>query len=182
MNNSTENVTLYTAFVNDILKNYEEDRVLYGELFNIVDSYDLSNPTEPISIDVYNQVCSWVENKLGKVNLTRTGRNVGGTVYQMMFDNGLINEMSTPLQLMQAVADISKTVVQDPLNRGFDVIDSTETSVTMRRTQVFNRNLQFGVLEGVLRKAKVFGVRISYIKEVTNGDEFDDYRITWKNL
>lgn len=182
MNTSTENVTLYATFVNSVLQNYENDKLLYSDLFELVEPYDLTDPAALVPMELYNKVCNWVEKNIGKINLTRTGRKIGETAYEMMVSEKMTSESPTPLELMQALSQLNKTAVQDPLDRGFDVIDHTDTSITMRKTQVFNRNLQFGVLEGIVRKAKVMNVKVQYLKEVTKGDEFDDYLITWKTL
>lgn len=44
MNNSTDGVTLYAAFIQDVLKNYESSTDDYNELLNFTKGYDILNP------------------------------------------------------------------------------------------------------------------------------------------
>jgi len=45
MDNSTENVTLSAGVINDVLKNYQDKRQEYKELFDIANGYDYTSPT-----------------------------------------------------------------------------------------------------------------------------------------
>ncbi|MEO1099084.1 MAG: hypothetical protein AAFX57_15240 [Bacteroidota bacterium] len=49
----------------------------------------------------------------------------------------------------------------------------------MRRTQTFNGALQSGLLDELIRKTKVFSPKVEYLQSIANGDEYDDYKITW---
>jgi hypothetical protein len=84
MDNSTENVTLSAGIINDVLKNYQDKKIEYKELFDIANGYDYSNTSAKIPITVYLKMCDWIENKLGKFNLMRIGRNIGESTYEMM--------------------------------------------------------------------------------------------------
>ena len=179
MDNSTENVTLYAAFVTDILKNYEGKKDDYKGLFDMVKDYDLTDPFGKVPIRLYNDMCAWIESELGKFNLIRVGRNVGETAFTGMVANGLLKEVSTPLQVMEALVAVASAMIQDPKLRGWKIVNSTKNSITMLRTQTFNRQLQLGLLDGLVKKSGVKGVKVDFSKSVEDGSEFDEYFITW---
>lgn len=124
-------------------------------------------------------MCDWIEQKLGKFNLIRIGRNIGESTYDMMIANKLIGGKSTPLDIMKALIITSRLGVQDPKKRGWEIVESTEKSILMRKTQTFNTTLQIGLLDGLIRKSGVFGVQVNLKKEVKLGAEFDEYLISW---
>jgi hypothetical protein len=179
MNLSTENVTLYAVFVCDILKHYEDKKEEYHPLFDMADRADLSQPFNKVPIQLYNDMCSWIEKELGKFNLIVVGRKIGETVYQGLTDNGLIKTSATPLQVMEGLIKVANEMIQDPEKRGWEVVKYEKNSITMRRTQTFNRNLQLGLLDGLIRKSGVGGVKVDYSKSIESGAEYDEYLITW---
>ena len=179
MDQSTENVTLFAVFVNDILKNYEAKKEDYQGLFDLTKGYDLKDPFGKVPIQLYNDLCAWIEKELGKFNLIKVGRNVGETAYGGMVANGLLKEKSTPLQIMEALVVVANEMIQDPKKRGWKVLNSTKNAITMQRTQTFNRQLQLGLLDGLVRKSGATGVKVDFSKSIDTGAEFDEYLITW---
>jgi len=179
MDNSTENVTLSAGVINDVLKNYQDKRQEYKELFDIANGYDYTSPTAKIPIVVYIKMCDWIENKLGKFNLIRIGRAIGESTYEMMLSNKMIVGKCAPVEVMKALIITSKIGVQDPKKRGWEILNSTDKSILMRKTQTFNTTLQIGLLDGLIRKSGVFGIQVTLQKEVKRGAEFDEYLISW---
>lgn len=179
MNLSTENVTLYAAFVCDILKHYEDKKEQYRPLFDMAGKADLSQPFNKVPIQLYNDMCAWIENELGKFNLIVVGRKIGETAYQGMIDNGLIKKSATPIQIMEGLVKVANEMIQDPEKRGWEVVTYDKNSVTMRRTQTFNRNLQLGLLDGLIRKSGAVGVKVDYSKSIEAGAAYDEYLINW---
>lgn len=179
MNDSVENVTLNAWAITDILKNYQDKPKDYRELLDMAKCLDLSNPTNKVPLKVYVDMCCWIEQKLGKFNLIKIGRNIGESTYKVMVDNNMITDGCTPLDMMEALIVTAQKGVQDPQKRGWEIVGHTEKSITMRKTQVFNASIQLGLLDALIRKSKVFGVQISLSKEVGKGSEFDEYLITW---
>jgi len=179
MDNSTENVTLFAAFINDILRHYDNTKEEYKPLFAMTEGYDLSEPFNKVPIQLYNDLCLWVENELGKFNLIRVGRSVGETAFGAMKANGLVHDKSTPLETMQALVTVASSMIQDPKMRGWEIIENNKNSIVMRRTQTFNRQLQLGLLDALIRKSGVTGVRVDFRKSIESGAEFDEYIITW---
>lgn len=179
MDTSTENVTLTVGVINDVLKNYQDKKQEYKELFDLANGYDLTNPTLKVPIQVYHQMCDWIEHKLGKFNLIRIGRNIGESTYETMLANKMITGKRTPVDVMNALVLTALTGVQDPKKRGWEILNYTDKSILMRKTQTFNSSLQIGLLDGLIRKSGVFGVQVILKKEVKLGAEFDEYLITW---
>jgi len=179
MDNSTEGVTLLAAFVNDVLKNYEDKRQDYQGLFDLTKGHDLSKPTILVPMKLYNDACGWIETNLGKFNLIRIGRNVGETAYEVMLTNRMIDDKSTPLDVIKALVLVAQTAIQDPKQRGWKIMGHTSKSISLRRTQTFNSKLQLGLLDGLVRKSGATGVRVEFTKEIELGSEFDEYIIHW---
>lgn len=179
MDNSTDNVTVFAVFLNDVLRNYEDEKEDYHDLFSIVKGYDLTNSTNPIPIAVYNAMTAWIEQHLGKFNLIRVGRNVGATAYEQMLEQGLVNKKSSPLDIVQAIMKLCEVVIQDEKKRSYEVLDTTNNSILLRRTQTFNGKLQLGLLDGIIAKSGVLGLRVDFAEEVDKGAEYDVYNITW---
>lgn len=179
MDTSIENVTLNAWAITDILKNYQDKKQDYWELFEMSKGLDLSKPTNKVPIQVYVDMCNWIERKLGKFNLIKIGRNIGESTYSMMIENKMVTEDSTPIDIMKALILTAQKGVQDPKKRGWELVSSTEKSVTMRKTQIFNTQIQLGMLDALVRKSKVFGVKVDLTNEEAKGAAFDEYTITW---
>ncbi len=183
MNQSTENVMLLTAFVLDVLREVEnlESSTDTTPLKKMTDNYDLSNPYEMIPMQLYNDMCAWVEQQLGEEAIIKVGFAIGETVYPSLIDNGIIQEENEPLDIMEGLIIAASSMVQDPEERGWEIIKDTNESLHLRRTQTFNGKLQFGLLKGLIQKSNAKEVNVSYLKQISQGDEFDEYLVTWEN-
>lgn len=179
MNNSTENVTLISAFVLDILSLYDEKPEFQNHLKKMASGYDLSDPMKHVPIELYNNMCNWIENQIGQTNAKLLGRKIGNTAFQSMLQMNLVEAGASPLEIMQALKKVAEMVIIDPEKRGWEILGSGNREIVMRRTQTFNSTLQFGLLDELIRKSGVFSPKVEYVKSVANGDEFDDYKITW---
>lgn len=179
MDNTTENVTLIAAFINDVLSLYQGKPRFEDKLKGFTVGHDLSDPMGQVPMQVYNDMCDWIESEIGVINTKKVGRKIGDTAHASMMQMSLVKEDSTPQEMMEALKQVAEMVIQDPKKRGWEIIEKEEKKLVMRRTQTFNSTLQFGVLTGLMKKTKSVGVNISYLKSVENGDEFDDYQITW---
>ncbi len=180
MNNSTENVTLAAAFVNDVLTIYQDKSATdFETLKGFTKGHDLSNPMNMVPITVYNDMCNWIENQVGKANARLVGRQIGKTAFDAMKRFNLITDQSTPHEVMKALATVASTMIKDPHGRGWEILEFGPKHIVMRRTQTFNNTLQFGLLDEIIRKTKVLAPKIEYLKNVEAGDEFDEYKISW---
>lgn len=181
MNNSTKNVTLCAVFINDVLNPYRDQKSSYADLFTISQPYDLSEAFNQVPMQVYNDTCDWIEKNIGKASIKRLGREIGKTVFHNLQENKLISAKPHPHEIMVALANIAQQMIQDPEGRGWEIIEKTNRSILMRRTQTFNSTLQFGLLESLIFKSTVFSPHIALSKSVEMGDDYDEYLITWKN-
>lgn len=181
MDDQTSNVTIDAWTISDILKNYQgkESDYSYKELFDMVKGYDLSKPANKLPISLYVDMCNWIETKLGKFNLIKIGRNIGESTYRVMLEKNLANEASSPLDIMNALVITAQKGVRDEKKRGWIVLEHADRKIIMRKTQVFNASIQLGMLDYLVRKAKVMGVKVELVGEIAKGNEFDDYQITW---
>lgn len=179
MNNSTENVTLIAAFVLDIISQYDGKPEFQNHLKKMAADYDLSDPMRHVPMQLYNDMCGWIERQIGETNAKRLGRKIGNTAYQSMIQMDLVKEGASPLELMEGLKKVAELVIIDPEKRGWEITERRRKEIVMRRTQTFNSVLQFGLLDELIRKTSVYSPKVEYAKSVANGDEYDEYSITW---
>jgi hypothetical protein len=180
MDHSTNNVTLAAAFVNDVLDIYKQKSATdYEILKKMTIGLDLSNPMNMVPMEVYNSMCNWIESQVGQANAKLVGRQIGRTAYEAMKSFKMINDKSTPLEVMNALVTVASTMIKDPKGRGWVILESHPKTIVMRRTQTFNGTLQFGLLDEIIRKTGVLSPKIEYLRNVANCNEFDEYKITW---
>ena len=181
MDNSTEGVALLAAFIYDVLKEFEGQESVYPDLFEIVKDIDKNSPYSYVPMSVFNNLCQWVQDNIGADILIKIGTNVGETAYGALIENSLIEDGASPEEIMDGLSIAAGSMIQDPKDRGWELLNEKDKSLIMRKTQTFNSKLQFGVLSGLMKKSGKNGVNVSYAKEVAEGDEFDDYLISWEN-
>jgi len=180
MNTSTENVNLAAAFLSDILNIYKEkSKENYDILLKMTDGLNLSNPMNMVPIEVYNKMCNWIETQIGQANTRLVGRQIGRTAFEAMKSFMLVTDKSTPLEIMKALVTVASTMIKDPSNRGWEIVEFSAKHIIMKRTQTFNGTLQFGLLDEIIRRTGVIAPKIEYLTSVANGDEFDLYKISW---
>jgi hypothetical protein len=179
MNNSTQGVTLSSAFVKDVIDLYEGKESFQKELKRMADGLDMSSAMKFVPMEIYNSMCNWIESQIGQVNTKRLGRRIGATAYSGMLANGLITSDANPKQMMEGLVKVASMMIKDPEKRGWEIVEAGPKHIVMRRTQTFNSTLQFGLLDELVRKTKVVSPTVGYIKSVANGDEFDDYKVSW---
>ena len=179
MDSSTENVTILAGTITDVLKRYQSKK-LHKELFEISENYDLSDPFNQVPIQVYNDMCKWIETKMGKFNLIKIGGEVGESAYSMLVADHLIRGNEKPLELVKALILSASKGVQDPKKRGWEILSHEEKSIIMRKTQTFNGVIQLGLLRSLIEKSGAERVRVTFHHEVSKGDDFDEYLITWR--
>ena len=80
MNNSTEGVTLLAGFIFDVLGVYEDRRNVFTKLFEKTDHLDPANPAALVPIELYNEICDWIEAKIGPNSVRKAGVSIGERV------------------------------------------------------------------------------------------------------
>jgi hypothetical protein len=179
MDNSEENVTLAAAFIFDVLNLYKDNPNDYKVLKKMAGELDESKPMAMVPMKIYNEMCTWIEGQIGQANTRILGRKIGNTAFNAMVSFKMIGEKPSPKEAMTALAKVASTMIQDPKGRGWEILEVDTKHIIMRRTQTFNSTLQFGLLDEIVRKTKVLSPKVEYVKSVANGDEFDDYKISW---
>lgn len=178
MDGSTQGVTLLTGFVLDVLAEYQHMKRVCGPIFEMAKGIDPARPDAWVSIDVYNEICSWVEQNVGAMSMRQAGIAIGSRAYDNIVKSGKVAE-PTPLSMMEALKWAASTMIRDPKGRGWEILQSNEHSVTMRRTQTFNCIMQEGVLVSLVERTGVEGADVDHVKCTKRGDEFCDYKLTW---
>lgn len=180
MNNSTEGVTLYAGFLSDLLANYQKERsAVFQPLFAMAKDFDLSNPTTLVPIGVYNEMCDWIERKLGPSNLRKAGEFIGARVYDLMIQAKYISSHATPQEILRGLQKVAGEAIQDPLGRGWEILELGDKRAVLRRTQTFHPILQEGLLKALVKRGGQQTVMVRYLKSVAQGDEFDEYEVLW---
>lgn len=181
MNNSTEGVTLYAGFIADLLLNYHgKEHTIARGLFELAKNTDVSNPTATVPMQLYNDMCDWIETNFGPANLRKAGEAIGKRAYNQMVQGKNIAPNSSPHEILHALKAVADLMIQDPLGRGWTIVEEGEKRIVMRRTQTFHPVLQEGLLKSLaLQSSEVQYVKVAYLTSVRQGDEFDDYEITW---
>jgi hypothetical protein len=178
MDTSTEGVTLLAGFVQDILAEYQHMRRVCGPAFEMAKGYDKGKPDEWCSIDIYNDICTWIETNIGAMSIRQAGVAIGKRIYTNIVTSGKMTD-PTPLAIMEALVWAASTMIRDPKGRGWEIIGHNDHSVTMRRTQTFNCPMQDGLLVSLVEGTGAEGVDAEHYKCTKRGDDFCEYRLTW---
>lgn len=180
MNVTTKKVTLYAVFVNDVLNLYRDKKDAFAQpLFQMAKDYDLSDPFNKVPMDLYNEMCNWLEQELGPANLRKVGVRIGETVFEALSKSGSLPANPQPIDLLNGLVYAAANMIQDPKGRGWEVLENRNRHIVMRRTQTFNSVLQLGLLRGLVQKTGVRLVEVKYLRSVAEGADYDDYLITW---
>ncbi len=180
MDTSTRGVTLYCGFLSDLLGCYEKNRCTFGQgLFEMTEGLDLSRPTRPVPMQLYNDMCRWIEDHLGVASLRRAGAATGARVYHQMVTSGVVSAESTPLQIMEALKTVATVMIQDPEGRGWEIDRHARGYIWMQRTQTFNCILQEGLLRALVERSGVAAVSAQHTACTRQGADFCEYVITW---
>lgn len=178
MDNTTTGVTLLTGFVFDILSEYQPMKRVCGPAFDMARGLDPSKPGEWCSIEIYNAICLWIEDNIGAMSIRQAGVAIGQRVYANILAQGKLVD-PTPLAIMQALQWAASNMIRDPQGRGWEILGSDEGSVTMRRTQTFNCQMQEGLLVSLVERTGVEGADVQHYKCTKRHDDFCEYRLTW---
>jgi hypothetical protein len=92
---------------------------------------------------------------------------------------GAIGADATPADALAALARTVGTTVQDPRKRGWDILESNEGCVVIRRTQTFNCVMQEGVLLSLVEGAGATRPRVEHVRCTRRGEEFCEYEVRW---
>ena len=178
MDESTDGVTLLTGFVFDVLGEYEDTRRLCEPAFAMASKLDPNRLDDWCSIEIYNNICDWIEENVGGASIRRAGVAIGARAFANIVKEGKIEE-PTPRAMMDALAWAASVMIRDPKARGWEIVDGTATSIRMRRTQTFNCLLQEGLLLSLIEKTGVLMPSVSHVKCTRRGDDYCEYDLKW---
>lgn len=181
MNQSTDGVTLDAGFVADLLELYEGKPVA-RELLAMTAGAKLADPGARVPMKLYNDMCAWIEQKLGPANLRKAGETMGTRVYDHVVASGRLTSTPTPVELLRELARSTRALIRDPQGRGWEILEEGAGRMVMRRTQTFHPVLQEGLLKALVARSGRRMARVQYVQRVQEGAEFDDYEVTWMEL
>jgi hypothetical protein len=175
-----EGVTLYTAFIFDVLEQYEGMDTTCAPLFAMAQGLDKKNPAAPASMKLYNDVCTWIETHLGPKNIRRSGRAIGARAYDQMIKDKSLGPNPTPQAILHELKRVASLMIQDPKGRGWEILEMAQERALMRRTLNFNCFLQEGLLLSLVERTGVLNPQVVHRRCTRKGAEFCDYEIAWK--
>ncbi len=178
MNLSTDGVTLDAGFVSDLISLYEGKPVT-RDLVAMAADLDLARAGTRVPIQRYNDMCVWIEQKLGPANLRKAGETMGARVYDHVVASGRLPSDPTPVELLRELVRSTRLLVRDPHGRGWELLEEGAGRAVMRRTQTFHPVLQEGLLRALVARGGRPMTRVRYLRSVAEGAEYDDYEVTW---
>ena len=181
MDHSTEGVTLYAGFVSDLLDIYRgKERTIASGLFALAEGVDLSAPTAQVPMELYNEMCAWIEKNLGPANLRKAGEVIGERIHEHLKAAGAVGADAGPVDLLEGLKRAADEMIRDPLGRGWTLLEVGGDVVILRRTQTFHRVMQEGLLRSLVGQGEgVHAVTVTYRASVAEGAPFDDYEVRW---
>ena len=179
MDESTEGVTLHSAFILKVVEPFRDMERLCAPLFELVRPLDTALPRDPAPIALYNEVCAWIEKNLGAASVRAAGHAIGKNAFERMNREGTINEHTIPSEALGALARAVLVTIQDPKKRGWQIRENTDGHVVIRRTQTFNCVMQEGVLLAIVTATSVTLPRVEHVRCTRRGDEYCEYDVRW---
>ena len=178
VDDSTEGVTLLSGFLFDVLQEFREIRGVCAPAFKMVEHLDPDDGEAWVPMQLYNDLCSWLEKNIGVATVRRAGEAIGHRAFAAIVEAGKL-ENPTPIAMMESLCWAASTMIRDPKERGWEVVASEELKITMRRTQSFNCMLQEGLLLSLVERCGVVMPSVAHRKCTRRGDDFCEYDLTW---
>ena len=181
MNPSTDGVTIYSGFIADLLKIFEDRREEMAPLFALGADYDGLTEHRQVPIRAYNDVCQWIEDFIGVGAIIQAGVVLGERIVGNLRSMGQLEGEVSGHRMMSLLAEIATGMIDDPLERGWEILDVHDHGLFMRRTQTFNCMLQQGLITGLLRRTTARFPLCRQVRCVRLGDPFCLYEVQWRS-
>ena len=183
MNESEQGVTIVAGFVNDVLNFYEPYKQQFAKpIFDMTEHIDFTDPGNLVPMKLYNDICTWVEKNIGAASIAQLGKAIGERAYDHIEQSGGLGENVSPLEILTELKRAASALIQDPLDRGWEIVEHGDSHIVMRRTQTFNCILQESLLKSFVARTGVKGVQVTHERCTRKNDEYCDYRIQWLDL
>ncbi len=174
--------TCYAMLIQNILNQYKDkDENLAKELENKAGKYGKGNPYEKAPLTLFNEMLDWIEKQLGPTNAKMIGKTLGEKAYEQLKASHQVNgKKLSPKEAVEKLGKAIQEMVQDPsLSSSWKVVDTSDDTIRLRKTQNFNAVFQLGMIESFIRKAGVVFPRARLVRDFKRGPAFDEYEITW---
>jgi hypothetical protein len=175
---SVEGVTLLSGFLFDVLEEFHEMRGVCAPAFAMVTDLDPMATDTWVPMQLYNELCAWLEANIGRATVRRAGEAIGRRAFAAIVEAGKLED-PTPLAMMKSLRWAASTMIRDPKERGWEIVAAEEHKITMRRTQTFNCVLQEGLLLSLVEKCGVVMPSVVHRRCTREGDSFCEYDLTW---
>ncbi len=179
MNLSTEGVTLRARCVFKLVDQYEHLESAVRPIFELASGLDRKEPSAPAPLKVYNDICEWLEKQYGPASLREAGRALGKSIYDELVREGKVGLRPTPNALFEELRRMVANIVADPLRRGWEIVESADQKVRLRRTQTFNCMLQEGLLYSLLERTGALLPRVNHVRCTRTGAPYCEYEALW---
>lgn len=179
MDDSTDGVTLHASFVLTVVDPFRDVQRHCAPLFEMVRAIDPSQPRQLVPISMFNEACAWIEQNLGAASVRAAGAAIGRGAFQRLRREGAIALEATPAEAVEALAKAVLVTIQDPKKRGWEILESFDGCVVVRRTQTFNCVMQEGVLLALAEGTGATLPRVEHLRCTRRGEEFCEYEVRW---
>ena len=179
MNPSTKDVTLYSGFIFDVLSEYRAMERVCRPAFEMARHLDPNDPLHLAPISTYNAICDWIEKNVGVASIRDAGRAIGARVYARMVKDAKLGSAPPPSAILHELRRVASVMIQDPLHRGWEIVEDLPRRIVIRRTQTFNCMLQEGLLLALVEKTSVLMPAARHLRCTRAGAPYCDYEVTW---
>ena len=167
-----------TGFVFDVLAGYQNVRRLCGPAFELAEGLDPSRLDAWCPMQLYNDVCSWIEVNVGASSIRRAGAAIGGRIHARAVASRQ-PATNDPVAMMEAVHWAAANMIRDPLDAAWTSGHVEPKRIEIRRTQTFNCLLQEGLLLALVERTGVLMPSVRQIRCTRQNDEYCDHEIRW---
>ena len=106
--NTMTNIKISALFTNAILSYYENKKSIAKPLFELLSVYQNQ---ENVPLDIYNEACDWIEDKLGTASLKLIGLEIGYMLFDTLLQNAKVAKDSHPEDVIEAFEVLTDKLV-----------------------------------------------------------------------